>query len=508
MASGKPREACDNWGVYELTGLTAAEADFARRYPHADPEGVFAELRSSEYSRLDDCDQVYLDYTGGGLYAASQLDAHIALLRANVLGNPHSNNPTSLATTELVQRARGKVAEFFNAPPEEYLCVFTANASAALRIVGEAYRFAPGGRFTLTADNHNSVNGIREFARGKGASVTYVPVVAPELRLDETALTSALDAADPSARNLFAFPAQSNFSGVQHSLTLIEQAHERGWDVLLDAAAFVATNRLDVSRLKPDFVALSFYKMFGYPTGVGALLMRRDRRPALERPWFAGGTITIASVQGDGHYLHEDEAAFEDGTLDYLNLPAITFGLEHLDAVGVDAIHDHVLGLTGWLLDALIGLRHVGGAPVIALHGPADTRDRGGTVTFSMLDRVGRPIDDRRVEELANRVGISLRTGCFCNPGAGEIAHRLTPDQMRAWFGRAQPVSFLELRERLLVEHDQLVAAIRVSVGLATTFSDVFRFMCFLQGFVDRSVAEIGEAEFVSDSCRVVRDSS
>ena len=60
--------------------------------------------------------------------------------------------------------------EFFNAPPDEYLCIFTANASAALRLVGESYRFAPGGTFALTFDNHNSVNGIREFARRKGAA--------------------------------------------------------------------------------------------------------------------------------------------------------------------------------------------------------------------------------------------------------------------------------------------------------------------------------------------------
>ena len=94
--------------------------------------------------------------------------------------------------------------------------------------------------------------------------------------------------------------------------------------MLVDAAAFVPTNRFDVAPCRPDFVTCSFYKMFGFPTGVGCLLMRRDRHGVRwHRPWFAGGTITIASVQGDGHYLHDDEAAFEDGTVDYLNLPAV-----------------------------------------------------------------------------------------------------------------------------------------------------------------------------------------
>jgi selenocysteine lyase/cysteine desulfurase len=425
-----------------------------------------------------------------------------------VLGNPHSNNPTSLASTELVQRTRQRVFEFFNVPPDEYVCIFTANASAALRLVGESYRFAPGGTFALTFDNHNSVNGIREFARRKGASVSYVPVVAPELRVDRGAMTKVLEAADPSARNLLAFPAQSNFSGVQHPLDLVVEAHAKGWDVLVDAAAFAPTNRFDVARVRPDFAALSFYKITGFPTGVGCLLMRRDRIETLDRPWFAGGTITIASVQGNGHYLHRDEAAFEDGTVDYLSIPAVAAGLEHVERIGRDAIHDRVTSLTTWLLDALAQLRHADGRPLVEILGPTDTDARGGTVTFVMRDCDGNPIDDRRVEELANQAGISLRTGCFCNPGAGEIAHHLTASEMTGWFERAEPMSFSDLREQMLAAFGVTVAAIRISVGVATNFADVYGFGCFMQGFVDCSIEEIGRVEFVSKHCRVVRDSA
>jgi selenocysteine lyase/cysteine desulfurase len=57
---------------------------------------------------------------------------------------------------------------------------------------------------------------------------------------------------------------------VQHPLEWIEQAHNQGWDVLLDAAAYVPTSQLDLIKVKPDFVPISFYKMFGYPTGLGA----------------------------------------------------------------------------------------------------------------------------------------------------------------------------------------------------------------------------------------------
>jgi molybdenum cofactor sulfurtransferase len=488
------------------TDLGSAEERFAARFPAFDPAGTFTELRRSEYGRLDATGQVYLDYTGAGLHAASQIDAQVELLRGEVLGNPHSGNPTSMASTALVERTRRAVLEFFNAPPEDYLCIFTANATAALRLVGESYRFGPGSTYALTYDNHNSVNGIREFARSKGAHVAYVPVVAPDLRLDRAAMTAVLRSADPSARNLLAFPAQSNFSGVQHPLDLVDEAHAAGWDVLVDAAAFVPTNRFDVARVRPDFATVSFYKMMGFPTGVGCLLMRRDRIDAMARPWFAGGTITIASVQGDGHYLRSDEAAFEDGTVDYLNIPAVATGLQHLERIGFDATHDRVRCLTTWLLDALTGLSHADGRPVVEVLGPTDTVDRGGTIAFVMRDRDGGAIDDRRVEELANHDGISLRTGCFCNPGAGEIAHHLGAREMAGWFGRGEPVSFTDLREELRAEHGVLVGAIRVSVGVATNVADVHRFLCFLQGFVDRTVEDIGRVGCASEGCRVDRD--
>ncbi len=198
------------------------------------------------------------------------------LLREGVFGNPHSINPTSAASTTMLERARARVLEFFRASHDEYVAIFTPNATGALRLVGEAYPFRAGDRFLLTFDNHNSVNGIREFARARGAETTYVPSVAPDLRVDESLLPRYLTETPGDHHNLFAYPAQSNFSGAHHPLEWIEQSHAHGWDVLLDAAAYVPTNRLDLSRWHPDFVALSFYKMFGWPTGVGCLLARRE----------------------------------------------------------------------------------------------------------------------------------------------------------------------------------------------------------------------------------------
>ena len=190
---------------------------------------------------------------------------------------------------------------------------FTANATDALKLVGEAYPFAPGGRYLMTFDNHNSVNGMREYALARGAEVSYVPILPPDMRVEQERLRSFLDQAVPGANNLFSYPAQSNFSGVQHPLEWIAEAQERGWDVVVDCAAFAPTNRLDLGVWRPDFVPLSFYKIFGYPTGVGALLARKSALAKLRRPWFAGGTITAASVQAGTHLMAEGKPPLRTG---------------------------------------------------------------------------------------------------------------------------------------------------------------------------------------------------
>ena len=154
----------------------------------SESQSSLEDLRRRDFARLDATGQVYLDYTGAGLHADSQVAEHVELLRRNVFGNPHSLNPTSAAMTDLVESARATVLAFFRASPEEYVAIFTPNATGALRLVGEAYPFHVGDRFLLTFDNHNSVNGIREFARARGADTTYVPSVAPDLRVDETLL--------------------------------------------------------------------------------------------------------------------------------------------------------------------------------------------------------------------------------------------------------------------------------------------------------------------------------
>jgi len=429
----------------------------------------FDELRDREFSRLDAQHHAYLDYAGSALYGESQLRAHHALLREGLFGNPHSDSGPSRASTEVIELARKSVLRFLDVDESTHDVCFTANTSAAIKLVAEAYPFSPHAGCYLSADNHNSVNGIREYARRAGARVRYLPLD-HELRL----LDAELILCEESLRGggLVAFPAQSNFSGVLHPLDLVTKAHALGFDVLLDVAAFVPSHPFSLRKCPADFVAMSFYKLFGYPTGVGALVARRDALARLRRPWFAGGTVTFASVAAGTHLLRPRNEGFEDGTPNFLGIAALEAGFSLLDEVGMPRLTEHVAQLTRYLLDDLRTLRHGNGTPLVRIYGPGDMTARGGAVAFNVCDRNGQPISYSLVEARARSAGVSLRGGCFCNPGASEAAFGLEPSRITTCL-ETLGVGFTP--ERFAECSNTAVGAVRASIGLANNSDDIRR---------------------------------
>jgi selenocysteine lyase/cysteine desulfurase len=402
---------------------------------------MLSELRAREFARLGD--HAYLDYTGAALYGVSQLRAHQTLLASGVFGNPHSDSEASRASTAIMVKARRRVLEFFDVDESTHDVVFTANTTAAIKLVAESYPFSPDTACVLSTDNHNSVNGIREYARRAGAPLRMLPLDA-ELRLDRP-----LDHLGHGP-GLLAFPAQSNFSGVRHPLTLVAAAQSRGFDVLLDVAAFAPSHALSLRECPADFAALSFYKLFGYPTGVGALIARHESLAKLRRPWFSGGTIEYVSVANGTHQLKAGREAFEDGTANFLGVAALDAGFALLDEVKMLRLSAHVCKLTHILLDELAAMPHV------TVYGPPSCSARGGTVAFNVDG-----VFCAEVERRAREAGVSLRGGCFCNPGCAESAFDFAANaESRATFG-----------------------AVRMSVGLANTAADVERGLDVIASF-------------------------
>jgi selenocysteine lyase/cysteine desulfurase len=457
--------------------------------PRADIGGevgrYFAALRRREFARLDAAGLAYLDYNGSALHGSTQLAQQFALLEESLFGNPHSESAPSRATTEILERERERVLRFFDVDDSTHAVCFTANATAALQLIGESYPFARDRRLVLSTDNHNSVLGLREYARRAGAPVAYLPLDA-DLRLD------AADArlAELPGGGLLAFPAQSNFSGVRHPLALAQRARELGFEVVVDFAAFAPTAPVSLRDVAADFAVFSFYKLFGYPTGLGALVAPRSALAGLRRPWFSGGTVAFASVQADRHRLRPGHQGFEDGTPNFLAIAALGPGFALLEEVGFGRLARHVAELTAEFLSGLAGLRHGNGRPMIEVHGPTGPALRGGAVAFNVRDPVRRRIPFSRVEERARLAGVALRGGCFCNPGAAEAALGLDPARTQRCLAEIDALESAFTPERFadcLGGGAGAVGAVRASFGMATDRDDLRRAIAVLESFRDET---------------------
>lgn len=174
-----------------------------------------------------------------------------------------------------------------------------------MKILGEYFQYKgtlndelKTGSLVYLRDNHTSVLGMREYAPKS------VPVSQEQVSKSLNARSKSA-AQNDDTRSLFVYPAQSNFSGTKYPLWWIDKIQKGAlngscclnsakWFVALDAACFTSTSPLDLSVYKPDFVTISFYKMFGYPTGLGALIVKNSSADCLKKIYYGGGTVLMA----------------------------------------------------------------------------------------------------------------------------------------------------------------------------------------------------------------------
>lgn len=208
--------------------------------------------------------------------------------------------------------------------------VFTANATAALKLVGESFPFSKNGTYVLGADSHNSLHGIREFSYKAGSHVIYIEstsqgglnesfaqvrfwsrsLVLSSLNLrSQSILMTHRPRSKGNSKALFALTGTSNISNSKNPLSLIKYASSLGYSTLLDAAALAPHSIISLWETPVDAMAVSFYKMIGFPTGVGALVVKKSFLAQLKRPWFSGGNVDVVQVPGRlvtrSHELHE-----------------------------------------------------------------------------------------------------------------------------------------------------------------------------------------------------------
>lgn len=434
-------------------------------------------MRDDEYPMLKD--SVYLDHAGTTLYSKSLMDRFHRDMMANLYGNPHSVSISSQRSTQEIENVRTQLLQFFNADPEHFDLVFTANATAAIKLVGDAFREnGEGFWYGYHVDAHTSLVGVRELAK------------AYKCFESDEAVDAWLNAGGGATAQprLFAYPAQSNMNGrrlpLNWSHRLRVSSTGRAYTIL-DAAAFASTSPLDLSQPEnaPDFTAISLSKIFGFPD-LGALIVKKEAAHVFDRrKYFGGGTVDmVACVKEQWHAkkagpLHE---RLEDGTLPIHSIIAVQSGLQTHEELfaSLGQISRHTARLANKLYEGLISLQHANKQPVCAMykHDKSDylkTSTQGPTIAFNFRDARGRWVSNTEVEKLAGVKNIHLRTGGVCNPGGVAQALDLKPWELLENFSAGH---------RCGSENDILngkpTGIIRLSLGAMSTESDV---RCFLE---------------------------
>ncbi|GFO22945.1 molybdenum cofactor sulfurase [Plakobranchus ocellatus] len=455
---------------------------------------------SIEQSRLQEFpnlkETVYVDHAGATLYSRTQLEAVHQDLMCNLYGNPHSHNASSKLATDTVDQIRSRLLRMFNTDHEEYSLIFTSGCTASLRIIADCFHFGEGkenerGVFCYLDDNHTSVQGMREVVSDRCSAIFCLNedelVQALSGSKSKSVSESSVDAQFPAdAQSLLCFPAQSNFSGRKYPLNWVAECRKRGldlpghkssaaekWYVLLDTAAFASTSPLDLSSVKPDFVSVSFYKMFGYPTGIGALLVHKRARPTLHKCYFGGGTVAASTAKGRFHAFWKSlHSRFEDGTVPFLNIISLKHGMDAVQrlAGGMQGVSDHVFAIAQYFYQHLSTLQHGNGKLLAEIYGGVkfeEPEDQGGVVTFNLCRANGVYIGYSEVDKFANLHDVHVRTGCFCNIGACQrflsISNKVIKENFDAGHVCGDNMDMIAGRP---------TGAVRISFGYMSTIAD------------------------------------
>ena len=223
-----------------------------------------------------------------------------------------------MLATKKVEAVRNQILNYFDCTPGDYQVVFTQNATAAIKLVGEIFPWqSEKSWFKYLRENHTSIVGLRALAKESGADISVLTETEVETFIEtgrNKRESKVKDDDDEIVYNLFAYPGQCNFSGMKFPIDWsrrIKESHTTEKSkalVLLDAASYITSTQLSLRDTKssPDFVNLSFYKLFGYPTGLGALLVKTELTPILKKRYFGGGTSKYRKfVQiGKFHYAY------------------------------------------------------------------------------------------------------------------------------------------------------------------------------------------------------------
>ena len=345
---------------------------------------------------------VYLDSGATSQKPLSVIEAESNFYKFNNAAVHRGAHQLAEEATDAYEGARLKVANFLGAKEDQI--VFTKSATESLNLIAYAMGNAqPGSRFALTSANrivvtemehHANLIPWQQLAARTGAALSWFEVT-PEGRLD----LSKIDSVISEGTKVVALTHQSNVLGTINPLdAIVKRAHEVGAVVVLDACQSVPHMPIDVKQLGVDFITFSGHKAVG-PTGVGVLWSSLLN----ELPPFLFGGSMIETVTMTSATWAPAPRKFEAGVPNMAQAVGLGAAVDYLSNIGMDAIFEHEVQLTGYLINGLLAI------PELSIVGPNNTDSRGGSVSFT----VGQ-IHPHDLGQYLDSQGVAVRTGHHC----------------------------------------------------------------------------------------------
>ncbi|WP_314686214.1 SufS family cysteine desulfurase [uncultured Bifidobacterium sp.] len=357
---------------------------------------------------------VYLDSAATAQKPQAVIDAESDFYRTINAGVHRGAHELAARSTQAFEDARAKVAGLVGADSREghEEIVVTAGATAALNLLATAFgnaslgrggeaakRFAlgPGDEIVVSkAEHHSVLLPFQELAARTGAALRWF-----DLTEDGRIRSDTADEVITERTKVVAVTHVGNTTGAVTDIApIVRRAHEVGAVMVLDACQSVPHMPIDFHALDVDFAAWSAHKMYG-PTGVGFLYGRRELLEALPPASFGGSMVELAWMDRPAQYM-EPPARFEAGTQPVAQVVAAGVAADWMRSIGMARIAEHERTIT----DELLKLGDVEGVRIL---GPANPRDRIGTVAFD-VDGV-HPHD---VGQFLDSLGIAIRVGHHC----------------------------------------------------------------------------------------------
>ncbi len=363
----------------------------------------------------DDRPLIYLDSGATSQKPRQVLDAERAFYETSNAAVHRGAHQLAEEATYAYETARRIIAGFVGAEVNDL--VFTKNATESINLVAYAFSNAtakaaqgrplPEGseRFILRAgdnivvtemEHHANLVPWQEVSAKTGAELRWFGLT-DDGRLDMSAIDHLID----DRTRMVAIVHQSNILGTINPIGAIaDRAHAVGALVLADACQSVPHMPVNVRTLGADLVAWSGHKMLG-PTGIGCLWGAADVLAAMP-PFITGGSM-IEMVRMEESTFAPPPQRFEAGVPMVAQAVGLAAAIDYLNAVSLEAIHEHERELTALMLDGLLAL------PGVRVIGPNNTVDRGGAVSFTV-----EGIHPHDVGQVLDARGIAVRVGHHC----------------------------------------------------------------------------------------------